>query len=263
MTVTDANNCTATTSATIMNANSPVLSTTQVNLLCNGAGNGSIDLTVTGGAMPYTYNWGVGQPTTQDRSGLGGGTYTVTVTDGNSCSVTTSVTITEPSAIALSTVITKADCNGPTGAIDLTATGGTPGYTYDWADLAGPSNPEDRTALGPGNYAVTVTDDNGCTKSTSALVEIDFANAQPLQVTCPQSVPALVANSSCQATVGDYTGLIIISGGCAGVLNPTVQVPASGAILNPGSATVTMTVSNSVGETATCTFSVTVTGNCN
>ncbi|MBK8556396.1 MAG: hypothetical protein IPL65_11800 [Lewinellaceae bacterium] len=63
---------------------------------------GSIDLTVTGGTSPYTYNWGVGQPTTQDRTGLAAGTYTVTVTDANNCTAVLSKTITQPPALSRS-----------------------------------------------------------------------------------------------------------------------------------------------------------------
>jgi hypothetical protein len=264
VTVTDANNCTAVTTATIINANNPVLSTTKVDLLCNGAGNGSIDLTVTGGASPYTYNWGMGQPATQDRTGLGGGTYTVTVTDDNGCAVTTSETVIEPTALVLSTDITNADCNGPTGAIDLTVTGGTPGYTYDWADVAGNNNPQDRSNLGPATYTVTVTDDNNCAKSATATVVIDFSNQTPLTITCPPagSIPTLNANSSCQAMIGDYTNLITITGGCGGALNPTLQVPAPGTIFNPGSVAVTLTISNNVGESSSCTVNVTISGSC-
>ncbi|MBK9736604.1 MAG: SprB repeat-containing protein [Saprospiraceae bacterium] len=101
------------------------LSTTQVNVLCNGAATGSIDLTVTGGTGAYTYSW-TGGATTQDRSGLAPGTYTVTVTDANACTKTSSATITEATAIVLSTTQVNVLCNGAaTGSIDLTVSGGT------------------------------------------------------------------------------------------------------------------------------------------
>jgi len=108
VTVTDAKGdslgCTATTSVTITQPTPVALSSTQVNVLCNGASTGSIDLSVSGGVAPYTYTWSNGA-TTQDISSLAAGTYTVTVNDANGsvsgCTATTSVTITQPDAVAL------------------------------------------------------------------------------------------------------------------------------------------------------------------
>jgi hypothetical protein len=75
-------------------------------MLCNGAATGSIDLTVTGGTAPITYDWsndGAENPDndTQDLSALTAGTYTVT--DGNGCVATVSATITQPTAVVLTT----------------------------------------------------------------------------------------------------------------------------------------------------------------
>ena len=67
-----------------------------------------------------SYNWG-GGITTQDRTNLTAGTYTVTVTDANGCTKTISATVTEPTIVTLSTSITNVLCNGAaTGAVDLT-----------------------------------------------------------------------------------------------------------------------------------------------
>ncbi len=167
VTVTDANACTKTISATIAQPSALTLSKTQVNVLCKGNSTGSIDLTVSGGTSPYTYAWS-NSATTQDISGLVAGTYTVTVTDANSCTKTISATITEPSAgLALSTTVTNSTCGNSNGAIDLTTTGGTAPYTYSWT---GGVTTEDRSNISAGTYTVTVTDANGCTKTVSATV---------------------------------------------------------------------------------------------
>ncbi len=166
VTVTDANGCTKTTSTTITQPTVLALSTTQVNVLCNGASTGSINLTVTGGTSPYTYSW-TGGITTQNRTGLAAGTYAVTVTDANGCTKTTSTTITEPTAITLSTVPTSSTCGSANGSISLTVSGGTSPYTYSWT---GGVTTQNRINLLAGTYTVTVTDANGCTKTTSATV---------------------------------------------------------------------------------------------
>ncbi|MBK8556398.1 MAG: SprB repeat-containing protein [Lewinellaceae bacterium] len=167
VTVTDANNCAATTSVTITEPFVLLLSTTQVNVLCYGGNNGAIDLSVSGGVSPYTYNWGVGQPTMQDRTGLVAGTYSVTVTDANGCTKTTSATITQPTELALNTTVANSTCGNANGSINLSVAGGTPGYTFLWSNG---STTEDQSGLLAGTYTVVVTDSHGCTKSTSATV---------------------------------------------------------------------------------------------
>jgi aminopeptidase-like protein len=136
-------------------------------VLCFGASTGSIDVSVSGGTSPYTYNWG-GGITTQDRSGLAAGTYTVTVTDANACTKTVSATITQPSALTVSETNVDVLCFGAnTGSIDVTVSGGTSPYTYNWG---GGITTQDRTGLAAGTYTVTVTDANSCTKTVSATI---------------------------------------------------------------------------------------------
>ncbi|MBK8192263.1 MAG: SprB repeat-containing protein [Lewinellaceae bacterium] len=130
-------------------------------MLCNGASTGAINLTVTGGTGSKTYIWSSGQ-TTEDLNNIAAGTYTVTVTDANGCTKTTSATVTQPPAISLSISVTNVLCNGAsTGAINLTAIGGTGSKTYIWSSG---QTTEDLTNIAAGTYTVTVTDANGCTK---------------------------------------------------------------------------------------------------
>ncbi|WP_164489837.1 SprB repeat-containing protein [Runella sp. SP2] len=167
VTVRDANGCTVTQSDTITQPTVLQLSTTQVNVKCHGAATGQIDLTVTGGTAPYTYQWS-NSATTQDVTGLSVATYTVTVTDKNGCQQSTQVSITQPPALASSMAVTNVKCyNENTGAIDLTVTGGTEPYTYVWD--SGQTS-QDIISLKAGTYRVTITDANGCVKRDSATV---------------------------------------------------------------------------------------------
>ncbi|MFN0175265.1 MAG: T9SS type A sorting domain-containing protein [Saprospiraceae bacterium] len=243
VTVTDANACTKTLSATITEASAIVLTETHVNVLCNGSSTGSIDLTVSGGVSPYTYSW-TGGATTQDRSGLSAGTYTVTVTDANACTKTLSTTITEPSAIVLTETHVNVLCSGAsTGSIDLTPSGGTSPYTYSWT---GGVTTQDRSGLAAGIYTVTVTDANGCTKTISATITQPTALALSSTVIHPTN--CFVANGSIDLTP---------SGGTPGYSydwsNDGPDVPDNDPqdLLNMVEGTYTVTVTDANGCTAT------------
>ena len=133
----------------------------------NGSAEGSIDLTVEGGTLPYTFAW-TGGADTEDISGLVAGDYEVTVTDANGCSVTVNATIEEPALLVATPVATDALCNGASdGSIDLTVEGGTLPYTFAWT---GGADTEDISALVAGDYEVTVTDANGCSVTVNATV---------------------------------------------------------------------------------------------
>ena len=104
-------------------------------MTCNGDADGSISVTASGGTAGYTYLWDdASAQTTSTATGLAPGDYTVTVTDANGCTFTTTpaVTITEPTVLTASaTKVQDVQCNGDAdGSISVTASGGTAGYTY-------------------------------------------------------------------------------------------------------------------------------------
>ena len=135
---------------------------------CFGNNNGSATITASGGTGVLTYNWLPYGGTVATANNLTSGTYTVTVTDSNSCTTSANVTITQPSS-ALSiynTNIVNTQCGTPTGQITANVNGGTLPYHYMWSN-------GDTTAitqnLPAGNYTLTVTDGNGCTATTPTL----------------------------------------------------------------------------------------------
>jgi hypothetical protein len=216
-------------------------------------------LSASGGIPPFQFVWNNGAMS-QNLTNLSTGNYTVTATDASGCTTVASATVSQPAAIQIIPTITPVDCNlGPNGAVTLAVSGGTGAYSYAWSNGA---TTKDLLAVPIGSYTVTVTDANNCTAVASANVTIDLNNVQPLSISCPPAVPILTANASCQASLSDYISLAIISGGCAGNINPILQSPAAGAITNPGRVLVQLSVTNDIGESASCTFQVQITGNC-
>ena len=181
VTVTDANGCTATTSATITEPALFQASTVvDSNVSCNGDSSGSVTINLTGGVGPFEYTInGTTYSNFPDSSlpvaGLSAGTYPVTVTDANGCTATTSATITEPVLFQASTVVdSNASCNGDSnGSVTINLTGGVGPFEYTingttYSNFPDPSLPV--AGLSAGTYPVTVTDANGCTATSSATI---------------------------------------------------------------------------------------------
>ncbi|MCA0154530.1 SprB repeat-containing protein, partial [Winogradskyella vincentii] len=144
VTITDANGCTSSDTATIIEPATNVSgSITQItNVACLGESNGSITAEGTGGIPPYTYS--IDNGTTSQADGLfenlSAGDYTILITDANGCTVNViDTTVTEPNLLEISVASTiDVLCNGEkTGSIDVDVNGGTPPYTYVWSDIDG------------------------------------------------------------------------------------------------------------------------------
>ncbi|HRI26498.1 MAG TPA: hypothetical protein PK239_16955, partial [Chitinophagales bacterium] len=166
--VTDANGCSEEATFTINEPGCALsLNISATDALCNGDATGTIDLTITGAQGAVSILWNDGA-TTEDRTGLVAGTYSVTVTDAGNCSATTSVTVDEPAVLGMTGTVNDVTISGGSdGSIDVTVTGGTLPYTYLWSDGA---TTEDRTNLPSGTYTVTVTDANGCSEEATFTI---------------------------------------------------------------------------------------------
>lgn len=160
------------------------------NVSCPGSLDGSIDLSVTSGQAPFTYAWTGPNGFTsssEDLSGIGSGTYAVTVTDASGCVGSETITLTEP-AFDLTLTATGISCYGQNdGSITAQASGGALPYTYTWSGGSGSisSSTAIYPSLSAGTYTITVTDGNGCSLSDS--VTITEPDSLQLAVNSPSS----------------------------------------------------------------------------
>jgi len=188
VTVTDANGCTTIASANITQPTALTLTLgSSTNPTCFGSTNGSITVTANGGTGSYLYSINSGSNQVSPTfTGLGANSYTVVVTDANGCTANVSTTLTQPTAITATSVITNVSCNGGNnGQITLAVLGGTGPYSYSWSN-GGTTNP--LTSLVAGTYSVTVTDANGCT-----LVLTNLIVTQPSALTVnPSALPPTI-----------------------------------------------------------------------
>jgi PKD repeat protein len=206
--VADVYGCGTTITVTITEPSAIASTSTYTNVSCNGDADGAINLSVTGGAGSYTFDWNSGAYLTEDISGLTSGNYNVIVTDVNGCTAAHVVTITEPNVLT-STVVTSNDpsvCGGNDGAINITVGGGTSPYTYAWSNGA---TTQDILGVTAGAYSVTITDNNGCTTVLNAILNDPFApvvtNAIPEDTVC-QSTTSPFALTGGNPSGGTYTG---------------------------------------------------------
>ena len=191
------------------------------NISCFNFSDGSIDLTVNGGTTPYAYSWVVdpatptatipaGQEIVQDPNGVTAGNYIVTITDQTGCTVTTSINLSQPSNLLVSAVVP--DLGGynvagclQNGSIDLTVSGGSPGYSILWSNS---EITEDIDSLAAGPYSVEITDINGCQFTLdTVLIESEPLVAQTVVTTDYNGADISCFNAS------DGGIMVTISGG--------------------------------------------------
>lgn len=173
VTITDGNGCTKKDSVTVFEPTVLSASVTPSPALCKDSASGSATVTANGGTPSYSYLWS-NNGTNQTQNNLLAGTYKVTVTDKNGCSISVNTLVGEPATgISSVTSSTNATCSGfADGTVSVTPSGGTPsalppGYTFLWSNSA---TNQSLTGLTSNRYYVTITDGNGCTAIDSADV---------------------------------------------------------------------------------------------
>ncbi|MBK7909912.1 T9SS type A sorting domain-containing protein [Candidatus Pollutiaquabacter sp.] len=206
VTITDNGNCTATTSFTVgePDALDATASTTTANCSSN---TGGASVTVTGGTQPYSYLWSNGA-SGSSISNVAGGSYSVTITDANSCTFTLPVTIPTTSIPDVNAGLDQTlTCSN--ASITLTATSSTPGATFAWT---GGPNGASKTVTAAGTYSVTATDPaSGCTASDEVIISQDIATPNvdagtDQSLSCTITSATLTATSSTPGVTFDWVG---------------------------------------------------------
>ncbi|MBV6443396.1 MAG: hypothetical protein EPGJADBJ_05135 [Saprospiraceae bacterium] len=188
------------------NPNNPNINSSVVQSTCEQS-NGSINVSVSGGVPPYTFQWSNGA-TTEDLSNLPAGSYSVTVTGANGCTNTANINVgnNNPPININGTAIANTTCNGGNGAININVTPANPNYTYNWSNGATTQNLNN---LPPGTYTVTVSAGGACTQTASFTVpdnpNVPIINVSVINTTCDQSNGAV--NVSVSGGVPPYTFL--------------------------------------------------------
>ena len=192
-TINDGSGCQLTGSATVIQTNGNISYTPLTSDEVCGNGQGTIDLSVSGGNGTYTYLWS-NSATTEDISSLSAGTYTCTITDGNGCSVTTSAfTISDNSGnLSVTNIIaTEETCSNGLGSIDISVSGGTGTINYTWNNG---QTTQDISNLSAGIYDVIVTDNNGCQATAQAVINSSSGSMAIVQ--------PVITNENCSNSLG-------------------------------------------------------------
>jgi gliding motility-associated-like protein len=278
VTATNSGGCATTQTITITQPTTLTATQSHVDLLCNGANNGSATVNPSGGTPSYVYSWLPSGGNAATASNLSAGTYTCTITDNHGCSTTQSFTITAPAALNLATSSTPSVCGSPNGSASVVASGGAGSYVYSWSPSGG--NAATETGLLGGAYVVTVNDGNGCT--STATVNVVGASTPTATITASTDILCNGGNNGAATvtpaggngpysyawspsggnaatenglTAGTYTITITDADGCSATDSVTITEPplltsslVSTAVLCNGAATGSATVTPAGGN---------------
>jgi gliding motility-associated-like protein len=251
VTVTDANGCSAVTNVLITQPNALVATITNTNVTCFGACDAQATAVYTGGTGPYTFLWTPTLQTTPTATNLCAGIHDLTVTDSHACQAFASVTITQPTVLAVTTTTTSSTCGNADGSACSAIIGGSPPFVYSWNDPALQTT-SCANSLNAGVYTISVTDSHGC--SVTNVANVNDINAPVVTIPTSSNVTCFgAANGSAQGAItggvvpynilwtpssqvtafasglsgGIYSIVVTDSVGCTGSASVTINEPAS------------------------------------
>ncbi|MCE3076504.1 Ig-like domain-containing protein [Chryseobacterium gwangjuense] len=264
--VTDANSCNASASITVSEPEQLAVNIGNTPILCHG-GMSTLTANASGGTGSYTYLWSNGATTPSIQAGAG--SYSVSVTDANSCNASASITVSEPEQLAVNIGNTPILCHGGMSTLTANASGGTGSYTYLWSNGATTQSIQ----VGAGSYSVSVTDANSCSAPASITVsepEQLAVNIGSTPIICYGGMSTLTANAS--GGTGSYSYLwsngattqsIQVSGGSYSVKvtdQNSCNAQASITVVAPSPLTLTINKGDVICLGGTATVSANVTG---
>jgi large repetitive protein len=194
--LSDSNGCQVIDSIYLTEPSEITITDSVTNVQCFNGTNGAINITVNGGVPGYTYLWS-NAAVTEDVTGVSQGSYTVSVTDANSCLKTKQFNVTQPTQISLQMLEDQPSCfESKNGSLSVVATQGVGPYTYLWSTTPAQTGAS-ASNLFAGAYSVTVTDASSCTATAAATL------TQPAEIVVNTTATA----SKCFNTA---TGQVII-----------------------------------------------------
>ncbi len=195
--ITDAQGCQSNNLGVYIQQNPQItVSTTVTNATCLQPNGGAMAFGA-GGQGPYTFVWSNGQTGNTAANLPGGNYYTVIATDANGCVGTGGAYINTNTPVNVTYTSSSSQCVSPTGSASLSVTGGTAPYTYSWT--SNPSTTSTITNVSPGTYHFEVTDNVGCIRTGSVIVDpvsTINANVYASTVVCPGTSGTLNAVAS-------------------------------------------------------------------
>lgn len=244
VTVTDVNDCVATSSVSITQASALNIALNPNDPTCAGEANGSITAQVTGGNGGNSYSWNSGEQTA-NISGIGAGTYTLTVNDSQGCQQSATTVLSAPVAIQTNLQAFDISCGQGSGSATVNPSGGNGSFNVSWSNGANGNNSGNLSA---GSYSVTVNDGNNCTvtedfeivSGTALSVQIDAtspscngeangsATAIPGGGTAPFSYEWNTGAETAEISglsAGSYSVIVSDSNGCSGEAIVSIVAP--------------------------------------